>query len=165
MKYLFSCLLFVFVSHYLSSQTPFHNPTIVVGGITYDCQVVANHIRVVNQSNSVSNDWEIILPPECAHLFISSGFSNIEEGLKSLFSLTRWNELKESEKFLGIYYYFNMDGTVKEVWFRLRTSTILTPDEILAMENKIKSYTVDLDNADCIGVVPFQRTNLIFSFE
>jgi len=113
----------------------------------------------------VSNDWEIYLLPRCVRPWVLSGFTEMEEGIKSLFSLTRWNELKDTEKYLGIHYYFNMDGTVKEVWFRLRTTTILTPAEILAMENKIKSYTVVLNNETCIGEVPFQRMNVRFLFK
>jgi len=165
MKYLSFVFIFLFFNYNLSSQTPFHSPTLTVGSTTYNCEVIANHIRVVNQTNTVSNDWEHVLNYKCVEPLVVLGFGDIEEGIKSLFSSTRWNELKDTEKYVGIYYYFNMDGTVKEVWFRLKPTTILTPAEILAMENKIKSYTVGLDNADCIGEVSFQRTNIIFGFE
>ena len=68
MKYLFSYLLFVFVSHYSSSQTPFHNPTVTISGTTYHCTLQGNRIRVVNQENTVS-DGSYTANPNCAKAY------------------------------------------------------------------------------------------------
>ena len=86
-------------------------------------------------------------------------------GILTTFGLSRWNDMVLAEKYLVLFIYFNLDGTVKEVWFLLRKDTQITPSELLTIENNIKSHTFVLDNADCIGIAPFHRMNVVFRFE
>lgn len=166
MKHISFVFILIFLNISLYSQPPFHSPTVTVGGVTYDCNM-DGRIRVVNQNNTVS-DGNYTDNYDCVYAndkLPNDYYDSIKLGVKNTLGISRWNEMISFKENITLYLYFNTDGSMKEVWFYLRNNTQITPQELLDIENSIKSHTFVLNNASCIGVVPFHATNFVLRFE
>ena len=72
-----------------------------------------------------------------------------------------------TEKYFIVNIYFELDGRVKEVWFRLKEDTKITPQEISIIEKNLKTLQVKLANQDwgCVGKVNYYLSNRVFRFK
>lgn len=156
-------ILFIFVSIHTFAQNPFNNPTVQVNGQIYDCDNTSGKfIRVVNRQNQISNHWQIE-SNKLTRVRFSAGGQNMQDIIKNSFSSLRYGQLKVSDKFFSVFYYFNLDGTIKEVWFRIKSNTQITPVELEKLERNLKQAQINVYNQN-IPAVLYYTFSCVFEF-
>lgn len=144
--------LFIFISVHTFAQNPFNNPTVQVNGQVYDCDTTsARFVRVVNRQNQLSNGQ--IEGYKLARIRFLPNGTDRWAVIKNSFSSLRLGQLKVSDKFFVISYFYNLDGTVKEIWFWLRKNTQITPAELEKVERNLKQVQMPVYNQNLSNVL------------
>ena len=122
---------------------------------------------MVNQTNQVSNDLENPYDSQCSKAHVIGETDKVKESIKNSFTTERYSVLKNNQAFFVINIYYELDGKVKEVWFRVLKNTLITPQELARIEKNLKTLQVKLKNQewDCASKVSFHHSNRVFRFE
>lgn len=145
-------ILCIVISCVLSAKAQITTPSFNVSGKVFLCKNIGNLLSVYNQSNIYHKQQRIFSNEQCFKATIfSEEYVKISNTLKLIFTPNRINELL-NEKGFSIWLYLDEVGNVKEVFYRLSENTILTPIEILNMENKLKLIKLNCIYTNCAGI-------------
>lgn len=153
--------LFIFIPIHTFAQNPFHSPSVLVNGQTYSCDTTAMFIRIINQQNQLEQQQIEGYKFKRAR-FLPHG-ADRKQVIKNSFSSIRLGQLKVSDKFFIINYYYNLDGTVKEIFFRLKKNTQITPAELEKVERNLKQIQMPMYNQNLPHVL-YYSDNHTFEF-
>ena len=113
-----------------------------INGQTY----IYDTLRRVIQNKKNHIDSLIKLEPHCD--FWVGMIKPYNEIFDKVFSASRKKEIKSVSN-LAMYFYCNSSGNVLEVGFLLRNASMLTLQEVNALENEFLKYKFQIRNAAC----------------